>query len=124
MAEKKQAKPKAKAKPEPKADFELAMKTDESAKLVNHSNDHDDFINAAFSEDLEAAIDNVAVPMTLQYSASDLAAMARKAKAGKADMQDVIAEHDIYLSLVKMGASAPAADVEFVKNHMKYLKTL
>lgn len=103
MAEKK-AKPKAKAKPEQKPELEP--------------------VNAAFSEDLEAAIDSVAVPMSLQYSASDLAAMARKAKAGKADMQDVIAEHDLYLSLVKMGAKAPAADVEFVKNHMKYLKTL
>lgn len=103
MAEKK-AKPKAKAKPETKAE------------LID---------KPVLSVELEQAINTpAAVPMSLIHSASDLAAMARDAKAGKGDMSDVIAEHDIYLSLVKMGAVAPAADVEFVKNHMKYLKTL
>ena len=103
MAEK-QTKAKPKAKPDPKA--ELIVKPDMSVEL---------------EQVIEAP---AAVPMNLIHSASDLAAMARAAKAGKGDMDDVIAEHDIYLSLVKMGAAAPAADVEFVKNHMKYLKTL
>ncbi len=105
MAEKQtKAKPKAKAKPEPKAE---------------------PIDKPVLSVELEQAIEApAAVPMNLIHSASDLAAMARKAKAGKADMSDVIAEHDLYLSLVKLGAQAPAADVDFVKNHMKYLKTL
>ncbi len=118
MAEKKQAKPKAKAKPEPK----------EKAILLISDQPADNFAEVKFYETYEEVAKDfgepAAVPMTLQYSASDLAAMARAAKAGKADMSDVIAEHDLYLSLVKLGASAPAADVEFVKNHMKYLKTL
>lgn len=118
MAEKKQAKPKAKAKAEPK----------EKAILLISDWPADNFEQVRFYESAEEVAEDfgepAAVPMSLIHSASDLAAMARDAKAGKADMQDVIAEHDIYLSLVKMGAVAPAADVEFVKNHMKYLKTL
>ncbi len=113
MAEKKQAKPKAKAKPEQKAETAY----DQIIEIE---------INPDSKPVMPASIEfePAAVPMSLIHSASDLAAMARDAKAGKGDMSDVIAEHDIYLSLVKMGAVAPAADVEFVKNHMKYLKTL
>ena len=115
MAEKKKAKPKAKAKPaEPITDKpELKVMSPEFEGKLLH-----------IEPELEDAINEPAAPMSLQYSASDLAAMARAAKAGKADMQDVIAEHDLYLSLVKLGAHAPSADVDFVKNHLKYLKTL
>lgn len=60
----------------------------------------------------------------VDLTASDLAAMARNAKAGKADMQDVIKAHEAYLKAIAQGASAPAADVDFVKNHLKHIKTL
>lgn len=63
-------------------------------------------------------------PAPMDYTASDLAAMARAAKAGKADMQDVIKAHEAYLKAIAQGASAPAADVDFVKNHLKHIKTL
>jgi hypothetical protein len=120
MAEKK-AKPKAKAKPEPKPEPETK---------ASKSSVYDQIVNIKISSNskpvMPASIEfgPAVVPMSLIHSASDLAAMARDAKAGKGDMDDVIAEHDIYLSLVKMGASAPAADIDFVKKHMAHLKTL
>lgn len=103
MAEKK-AKPKAvKAKAEPKPE------------LID---------KPVLSVELEQATEAPSVP-ELEHSASSLAAMARAAKVGKYhSMAQVIEAHEAYLNAVKQGASAPAADVEFVKNHMKYLKAL
>lgn len=75
------------------------------------------------SVELEQMIEAPAVP-ELEHSASSLAAMARAAKAGQYPMDIVIEAHEDYLNAVKQGAMAPTADIEFVKNHMKYLKTL
>lgn len=101
MAEKK-AKPKAKAKPEPKAE---------------------PIDKPVLSVELEQVIEAPAVP-ELEHSASSLAAMARASKAGHYPMDIVIEAHQDYLNAVKQGAVAPAADVDFVKNHMAHLKTL
>lgn len=106
MAEKK-VKPKAKAKAEPKAEEAVF--------------DAVELPEVEIMSELEKAINE---PVNPVHTASDLAQMARNAKAGKADMQDVIKAHEAYLKAIAQGASAPAADVEFVKNHMKYLKTL
>lgn len=104
MAEKQtKARPKAKAKPEPKAE---------------------PVDKPVLSVELERAIEAPAVP-ELVYSASDLAAMARKSKANKNEFLDVVIDlHEDYLSAVKQGAIAPAADVDFVKKHLAHLKTL
>lgn len=62
---------------------------------------------------------------TLTFSASDLAARTREAKAGKRDMQEVIDDHDDYLTIVKNGGllvPPSAADVDFVEKNITHLK--
>lgn len=106
MAEKK-AKPKAKAKAEPKAEEAVFYAVE--------------LPEVEIMPELEQAINELVNPV---HTASDLAQMARNAKAGKADMQEVIKAHEAYLKAVAQGAVAPAADIEFVKNHLKHIKTL
>jgi hypothetical protein len=96
-AKKTEAKPKAKAKAEPKAEeieeaFEPAVEVQEPEQVK------------------------------LPFTASQLAEMGRKFKAGQLSRQIVIDAHNAYLNAVKQGAEVSEADVKFVKGHLEVIK--
>ena len=75
-------------------------------------------------EVFEPAVEVVQEPeqVKLPFTASQLADMGRKFKAGQLSRQIVLDAHSAYLNAVAKGAEASEADVKFVKGHLEVIK--
>lgn len=75
-------------------------------------------------EVFEPAVEVVQEPeqVKLPFTASQLAEMGRKFKAGLLGKVFVTEAHSAYLSAVAKGAEASEADVKFVKGHLEVIK--
>lgn len=115
-AKKTEAKPKAqpKAKADPKAEKAILLVAEQPANVAE----------VKFYESPEEIVKDFGGPHkpSLLFTASQLADMGRKFKAGMLSRQIVLDAHSAYLNAVKQGAEASEDDVKFVKGHLEVIK--